>query len=135
MTTYQAGAVGPMPKALKFAIGGIVVQALINGFAGVLFYALASDEASHGNDDGTGLIQLVALVSIAVAVLLVVCAVLTPRRYGWVRAVVITVEVVSVISSAVALFSGAVAAVGGIAIALAIIKAYASGESGAWFTR
>ncbi|MFJ1704480.1 hypothetical protein [Kitasatospora sp. NPDC088346] len=135
MTSYQAAAVGPMPRALKFAIGGIAFQALINVFAGVVLYAYASDEADHGNDDGTGVLQLIGVVTIAVAVLLVVCAALTPRRYGWVRAVVIMVEAVSVLSSAVALFSGAFAAVGGIVLALVIIKTYASGESGSWFTR
>ncbi|MEV4615048.1 hypothetical protein AB0K43_20985 [Kitasatospora sp. NPDC049258] len=134
MTTYQAGA-GPMPKALKFAIGGLVFQALVTAFAGVLLYALAADEASHGNDDGTVGVQLIALVSIAIAVLLVVCAVLTPRRLGWVRVTVIVVESVSVLSSVIALFSGTVAAVGGIAIAAVIIRTYASSESGAFFTR
>ncbi|MER8185720.1 hypothetical protein [Kitasatospora sp. NPDC094015] len=132
MTSYQAGA-GPMPRALKFAIGGLVFQALVTAFAGVLLFALAADDASHGNDD-TVAVQAIALVAIAVAVLLAVCAVLTPRRLGWVRVTVIVVESLSVVSSVIALFSGAVAAVGGIAIAGVIIAAYASADSGAFFT-
>jgi len=134
MTINQFDAGAAMPRSLKFAVGGLVFQALMNGLLGVLLIGLASSEADHGRDEGTGLLQFVGVVSVVLAVVLAVCAVLVGRRFGWVRVTVITIEGVSIASAVLALFNGSVPGVLGIVIAAGIIRSFVSPEGRAWFS-
>ncbi|WP_354639369.1 hypothetical protein [Kitasatospora camelliae] len=122
-----------MPKSVKFAVGGVVFQAVMNALVGFLLMALASDEADHGGD-GAGFLQFIGLLSVAISLLLAVCAALSGKRLGWVRTTVVVIEVVSIASSVFALFSGSIPSVLGILIAGAIIRAFVSAEGKAWFS-
>ncbi|MFD9127908.1 hypothetical protein [Kitasatospora sp. NPDC059571] len=130
MTTARTA--GPLPKPLRTAIVLLALQAAFNVLGGALLLMLASDEADHGGDSA-GLLALFGWVSLVIALLLAVSAAATPRGAAWVRTTVIAVEVLAVLGSAVSLFSGAFTAVAGIAIAVFIIRAYASADAKRWF--
>ncbi|MFD3779422.1 hypothetical protein [Streptomyces sp. NPDC058612] len=95
-----------------------------------------ADQVDHGQEEGTGLLRALALVSLAVAGVLIVSGFLTLGRYAWERPVMITVEVLVVLSGLVTLFSGGgMTSVPGIALAVKVIAAFASADGRAWFDR
>ncbi|MCY0943325.1 hypothetical protein [Streptomyces antarcticus] len=68
--------------------------------------------------------------------MLIVSGILALHRYARVRPVVITVEVLVVWSGLVTLFSGGgLTSAPGIALAVAVIAAFASADGRAWFDR
>ncbi|MFD3809021.1 hypothetical protein ACFWTC_36970 [Streptomyces sp. NPDC058619] len=125
-----------MPGRIKFAVAGVWLQGLLNAAGAVLILSLVADQVDHGQEEGTGLLRALALVSLAVAGVLIVSGFLTLGRYAWVRPVVITVEVLVVLSGLVTLFSGGgLTSVPGIALAVAVIAVFASEDGRAWFDR
>ncbi|GAA4888975.1 hypothetical protein ACFPM3_18870 [Streptomyces coeruleoprunus] len=124
----------PMPSKLKAALVGVWLQGVLNLAGGVLLLALVNDEVQHGRDEGLGFVRLMAFLSFVVAVALIACALLTPRRAGWVRPTVITLEVITVVSALFTLFSGgAASALVGLALAIGVLSAFASAEGKRWF--
>ncbi|GAA4843629.1 hypothetical protein [Kitasatospora terrestris] len=126
MTVHQYG--GPMPRPLKFAIGGLVFQVLANGLVGLLLLGL-----SDGDDD-SGVLGAIGGITLFLALVLAICAALVPRRLRWVRVTVTVIEGLAVLNGIVALFSGSVPGLLGIVLAIAILRAFNSPEGKAWFT-
>lgn len=126
-----------MPGRLKLVLGILIFQILANAFVGFLVLEDLSDRASHGQSvSGAGLAYFAGYLSVAVAVLLVVCVVLTFRRMSWVRPAVITVQVVNIVSGVIALLSsGAIAAATGIFLAAAIIANMSRDDVRDWYVR
>ncbi|MDN3293060.1 hypothetical protein QWM81_03160 [Streptomyces ficellus] len=125
-----------MPGKLKVALVAVWLQGVLNAAGGVLLLAVVNDEAQHGRDDGLGLLRFLAVLSFLAAAALITCAVLTPRRTGWVRGTVIGLEIVTVVSVLITFFSGgAPSAIVGLALAAAVLTAFMSPEGKAWFAR
>jgi hypothetical protein len=125
-----------MPGRLVGVLVVLVIQMIGNGFLGWVLVDELNEDASHGMSmDGSGGFYFVGYLSIAVALVLLVCAVLTVRPRAWVRPVVIAVEAVSIISGLVDLVNGAVAALLGIVIAIVVIATLMSEEVVEWYQR
>jgi hypothetical protein len=83
--------------------------------------------------DGTGVLYFLGYLSVAVAVLLLVCVAFTARPRPWVRPVVITLEAVSIVSGLVNLVNGAVAGLLGITIAIVVITVMMNEDVVEWY--
>ncbi|MFD3940676.1 hypothetical protein ACFWSF_38405 [Streptomyces sp. NPDC058611] len=113
-----------------------MASGLLNAAGALLILSLVADQVDHGQEEGTGLLRALAMLALAVAGVLIVSGFLALGRYAWVRPVVITVEVLVVLSGLVTLFSGGgLTSVPGIALAVAVIGAFASADGRAWFDR
>ncbi|WP_406194332.1 hypothetical protein OH807_04955 [Kitasatospora sp. NBC_01560] len=118
-----------MPAAIRWAVAAVWLHAVLNGVAGLLLFALVSGD--YGSD--AGLVRFFAVLSLAIAVLLGGCAALAPRRARWTRTAVLAVEWLGVVSGLIQLFSGAFVALGGLAVSLLAIGAFASHRGRWWF--
>lgn len=111
-----------MPGRLKAVLAVLSFQVLANGYIGFVLVDAVAEEESHGaRVPNAGLYYFVGYLSIAIALLLLACVLLTGTRKRWIRITVICVEVVGVISGAITLFSGQVTAALGIALAITVI--------------
>lgn len=123
-----------MPGRLIGVLVVLVFQMLANGFIGWAVLDELNEDASHGMSmDGTGVLYFLGYLSVAVAVLLLVCVAFTVRPRPWVRPVVITIEAVSIISGLVNLVNGAVAGLVGITIAIVVIAVMMNEDVVEWY--
>ncbi|MER5431841.1 hypothetical protein [Streptomyces sp. NPDC002588] len=65
MTT--PGVKARMPRNVRPAMAGVWVQAVLNLAAGALLPAVVNDAADHGQDEGSGLLRFVAVLSLLIA--------------------------------------------------------------------
>jgi len=130
------GAPARMPMNVKFAMAGVWVQVLFNGFGGFFLLSEVNDRLDHGQEVAQlGLVRTLAYGSVVLAVVLASCAVLAPKRYGWVRTVVLVIEAFAVVSALAGLFStGTLSFVVGMGLAIAIASGL-TGEGRQWFDR
>ncbi|MET0132459.1 MAG: hypothetical protein ABW215_02590 [Kibdelosporangium sp.] len=114
-----------MPSRLKPVLLVMYLQVLTNAFAGVVIFDDVATTESHGaRVPYAGALYSIAIVSFLVALILLACAVLTTRRYAWIRPTVITIEVISVISNLIAVFQGGpLTSIVGIGLGIAMIVA------------
>lgn len=125
-----------MPGRLIGVLVVLVIQMLGNGFIGWVLIDELNEDASHGaTADNAGVLYFLGYLSLAVAVLLLVCFVCTVRPRPWARPVIITIEAVSIISGLVNLVNGAVAGLIGIVIAGVIIATLMNEDSVEWYRR
>ncbi|WP_199434189.1 hypothetical protein [Qaidamihabitans albus] len=120
-----------MPFSLKVSLGILAFQVLSNGAMGVLLLYFAAEDAEHGRSV-PGLQYVLAYVSVAVAVVLIGCAVLLGRRVPGARIVVAVLEVLTVISGLLAVVQGAVQGVVGIVLAVLVIAHLFRADVSAW---
>ncbi|PRX47003.1 hypothetical protein B0I33_106100 [Prauserella shujinwangii] len=109
-----------MPFALKASLGILAFQVLSNGAMGVLLLYFAAADAEHGRSV-PGLQYVLGYGSVAVAIVLIGCAVLLGRRVSGARIVVTVLEVLTVISGLLAVVQGAVQGAVGIVLAVLVI--------------
>ena len=112
----------------------LAVQILGNGFLGWVLIDELNDDAEHGASTAdAGVFYFLGYLSLAVAAVLLVCAVLTVRPRGWVRPVIIAIEGLAIISGLINLVNGAVAGLIGIVIAIVVIAVLMSEEVRDWY--
>lgn len=104
MTTPSVKA--QMPKSVRQALVGVWIQAVLNLVVGFLLVALVSDGADHGREDGAGLIRFLAVVSLVIAGVLLLCGVFAERRLKGIRVTVIVIEALGVLIGVVGVFQG-----------------------------
>jgi hypothetical protein len=125
-----------MPGRLIGVLVVLVVQILGNGFIGWAIIDELNDDAEHGASmDDAGVFYFLGYLSLVVAVVLLICAVLTVRPRVWARPVIITIEGIAIISGLINLVNGAVAGLIGIVIAIAVIAVLMSEEVLDWYQR
>lgn len=125
-----------IPGRLIGALVVLALQILSNGFLGWVLIDELNEDAEHGGTvDGAGLYYFVGYLSVVVAVVLLVCAVLTLRPQAWVRPVIITIEALAIISGVINLVNGAVLSLVGIAIAITVIAVMMSEDARDWYQR
>jgi hypothetical protein len=136
--TYESQSVEERPKGMptsvKWAIGGLWFQAVVNVLAALVLFLAAKDRTDHGQS-GAGLLRGFALLSLVVVVLLIVCAVKARSGTPWVWWLVLTLEAISLLSGLVTLTSGNMGAVVGIVIAVGIATRLFTLDSREWFGR
>ncbi|WP_234478056.1 hypothetical protein [Streptomyces sp. MBT65] len=134
MTT--PGVKAQMPKNVRLALVGVWVQAVLNVVAGFLLLAVVSDAVDHGQDEGTGLLRFVAVLSLLIAGVLLLCGVFARTRSNGIRVTVIVIEALSLLSSVVGLLEGGgVGVVPGIVLPLVVLRGAASAEARNWFDK
>jgi hypothetical protein len=126
-----------MPARLKTMLVVMYLQVFANGFGGIVLFDNVQTAQSHGaRVPYAGALYTVAFASFLVAAVLLACAVLTPRRFAWIRPAVIAVEVVSVVSGLIGLAQGGpVTGVVGIALGISMIVMLNREEIRDWFSR
>lgn len=125
-----------MPGRLIGVLVVLVIQAIGNGFLGWVLVDELNEDAGHGATvEGAGVFYFLGYLSIALAVVLLVCVVLTVRPRPWVRPVIITIEAFAIISSVINLVNGAVAGLIGIVLAAAIISVLLKEDVVDWYRR
>jgi hypothetical protein len=124
-----------MPGQLKIVLGVLIFQILANTFVGYVVFSEVQDAESHGQRvDGAGLAYFASILSFVVAVVLLLCVVMTFQRLSWVRPAVITVQAVNVLSGLLALLStGQITAITGIVLSIAVISVMAKDEVRDWY--
>jgi hypothetical protein len=125
-----------MPGRVKATLAILAFQILANGFIGYVILDAVSERESHGAKvPNAGFINFIGYVSFVIAVMLLVCAVLTSSRFAWIRPTVITIEVIGAISSVINLVSGQLTAVIGFVLAAGIINMLNRDEVRDWYNR
>ncbi|MEU5101858.1 hypothetical protein AB0H07_06140 [Streptomyces sp. NPDC021354] len=133
-----------MPGRVRFALGGVWGQAVVNFFAGGSLLSELDSRLAHGQHVAEpGLVRGLAYFSMAVAVLLAVVGVCARKRFGWVWTVIVLVEMLAVMSAMVGLYCvwmGLIAVsesalLIGLALPLAIGGALITGRGQEWFSR
>jgi hypothetical protein len=123
-----------MPGRLRGALVVLVFQVLANGFLGWLIIQGLNDDAAHGEtDSGAGLGYTIGYVSVALAVVLLVCVVGTFRPLNWVRPVIITIESIAIINGVVNVVNGQVSGLLGIVLAVVTIAILVNDEVRDWY--
>lgn len=124
-----------IPGKIKWAIAGLAFQTLGNGLGALVLLAEAQSRVDHGQD-GAGTLRMFGVISVVVAVLLAVCAVMAIRGAAWVWPLAIGLEVITVLSGLFALLSAGAPGAGiGILIGGGIIALLSAPESQLWFGR
>ncbi|MEU9078678.1 hypothetical protein [Kitasatospora sp. NPDC048538] len=113
-----------MPTSLKWVVAGVWLHAVLNGAGGIFLFVLIHGQ--HGN--GLVLVTFIGFLSIAIGVLLGICAALAPGGARWTRKTVLVIEWLTIITGVIQLLAGATIALVGIAIAGIIVLAYSSAE-------
>jgi hypothetical protein len=125
-----------MPKSVRLALVGAWVQAVLNLAAGFLLLALVNDAADHGQDEGAGLLRFLAVLSLLIAGVLLLCGVFAGKRSNGIRVTVIVIEALSLLTGVLGLFQGAgVSGLPSIVFALAVLRGFSSAEARNWFDR
>ncbi|MFC0432097.1 hypothetical protein [Kutzneria buriramensis] len=118
-----------MPGRLRGVLAVLVLQVLGNGFVGwVVVSSLSQDGGS-----GTGLDYLVGYLSLALAVLLVLCIACTVRPQPWVRPTVITIQALLILSGVVNLVAGSLTGFIGIGVGIAVIGMLNKSDVRNWY--
>ncbi|MFF0015344.1 hypothetical protein [Streptomyces sp. NPDC005374] len=134
MTTPSVKA--QMPKSVRLALVGVWVQAVLNLAAGALLLAVVNDAVDHGRDEAAGLLRFLAVLSLLVAGVLLLCGVFAGKRSNGIRVTVIVIEALSLLTGVVGLFQGAgVSGLPSIVFALAVLRGFNSAEARNWFDR
>lgn len=125
-----------MPARLKAMLVVMYLQVLANGFGGIVLFDDVQTAESHGaRVPYAGALYTVAFASFLVAAVLLACAVLTPRRFAWIRPTVIAIEAVSVISGLIGLVQGGPpTAVVGITLGVTMIVMLGREDVRDWFS-
>jgi hypothetical protein len=123
-----------MPVNVKAAVVGVWIQGVINGLGGFFILSKVNNRLDHGQDVD-GLMRPLAYVSIVLALVLITCAVLAPKRSGRVRNTVLVIEAFAALSGLIGLVVTAAPSFAvGIVLAIGIAAGF-SGEGGKWFER
>lgn len=132
MTT--PGVKAQMPKNVRLAVVGVWVQAVLNLAAGALLLVVVNDAVDHGQDEGSGLLRFVAVLSLLIAGALLLCGAFAGKRSNGIRVMVIVIEALSLLSGVLGLLQGGgVSVLPGIAFALAVLRGFSSVEARTWF--
>lgn len=108
----------PMPGRLVGVLVFVLVQAVFNGFIGILVASDIADAVSHGQElADPALAYAVEYISFAAAVLLVVSAIVLAMGIAWGRNVLVVLEALIIVNGLVTLVSGAPQGVIGIVLA------------------
>jgi hypothetical protein len=94
------------PRPLWIAIITLYFQTLTNAAVGVLLLYLADVEADHGREAPE--LSVVGYVSLLIAVLLLICAVLLTRGLSWARHPVVVIELLGILSGVISIVAGVV---------------------------
>ncbi|UUU19153.1 hypothetical protein [Streptomyces sp. DSM 40750] len=123
-----------MPKNVRLAVVGVWVQAVLNLAAGALLLVVVNDAVDHGQDEGSGLLRFVAVLSLLIAGALLLCGAFAGKRSNGIRVMVIVIEALSLLSGVLGLLQGGgVSVLPGIAFALAVLRGFSSVEARTWF--
>lgn len=122
-----------MPLGLKFVLGFVYVQVVINALFGVLIQVEISEAAEHGQELAHAtLVYFAEYLSFATAVALLVGAVVVTRGVEWGRIVLVIVEAIAIVSGVITLFNGSPQAVIGLVLAGLVIKTLLEDNVKAW---
>ncbi|MFC8430196.1 hypothetical protein [Streptomyces sp. NPDC057253] len=134
--TTTPGVRAQMPKNVKLALAGVWIQAVLNLAVGFLLLAVVNDAVDHGRDEGAGLLRFVAVVSLLVAGVLLLCGVFARTRSNGIRVTIIVIESLSLLSSVVGLLKGGGAGVvPGLLLPFLVLRGAASAEARNWFDK
>ncbi len=120
-----------MPLSLRIAVGILVFQTLANTAAGVLMLVFAAEDVEHGRTVPT-LTYVLAVASVIIGVVLLVCVVLLLGRNSAARPVVAAVEVFGMVNGLAGLLLGAPQSVVGLVLAFLVLFHVFRPESTAW---
>jgi hypothetical protein len=130
---------GSVPKVIRSTRMLMFAQAVLGTLAGAFVLVLLGAAVAEDDSDGLGLMVVLTVLSIVMAVVLLVCAIVLPRRPSWVRVTVIAIESITVLGGAVnvllGLSSGTVQplAVLPVVLGLLVIKPLLQQDVVAWF--
>lgn len=123
-----------MPGRLIGVLVVLALQILGNGFLGWVLIDELNEDAEHGSSmDGAGVFYFLGYLSLALAVMLLVCAVFTVRPKPWARSVILAIECIAIISSLINLVNGAVGGLLGIVIAAIVIGVLMTDDVRDWY--
>lgn len=123
-----------MPGRLIGVLVVLALQVLGNAFVGWALIDELNEDAEHGASmDGAGVFYFLGYLSLALAVMLLVCAVFTVKPKEWARSVILAIEAVAIISSLISLVNGAVGALLGIVIATVVIAVLMTDDVRDWY--
>ncbi|SDY39178.1 hypothetical protein SAMN05421504_105405 [Amycolatopsis xylanica] len=122
-----------MPRPLKNVRILLWFQAISNILAGFLVIMLALNALDHGDEDGA-LPLVIGIISLIIAVVLAVCAVMISGHAPWVRTTIMTLEGITLVAGVIGLVSGgAVTLLIGIGIAIGILFSLSNPAVKEWF--
>ncbi|MFI9383553.1 hypothetical protein [Kutzneria sp. NPDC052558] len=125
-----------MPRPLRVAVAILVLQSLGNGVLGLLIVDNLDRITRHGGAPSeAGLAYLAGYAGMAIALVLLVCVVFTLRPRVWVRPVVATVEVITIIGGLVTVFSGTVTGALAVLLAFTVIRVLMTDDVQAWYAQ
>jgi hypothetical protein len=123
-----------MPGRLIGVLVVLALQILGNGFLGFVLLEELSEDAEHGaNMEGSGVFYFLGYLSVAMAVMLLVCVVFTVRPKIWARSIILAIESIAIISGLINLVNGAVGALLGIVIAAVVIGVLLTDDVRDWY--
>ncbi|MFD8495312.1 hypothetical protein [Amycolatopsis sp. NPDC059657] len=122
-----------MPRPLKNVRILLWFQAISNILAGVLVTMVALNALDHGDEDAA-LPLVIGIISLIIAVVLAVCAVMISRHAPWVRTTIMTLEGITLVAGVIGLVSGgAITLLIGIGIAIGILFSLSNPAVKEWF--
>ncbi|MBB4688834.1 hypothetical protein [Amycolatopsis jiangsuensis] len=121
-----------MPGRLRAALAFVFVQALFNGFFGVLMQVEVSDRQDHGQDVD-GVLYFAEFVSYFFAVALVASAVIILLGYDWGRWPLLVLEGLAALNGVITLVSGGFTALVGLLLAALVISTLFHDTVRSWF--
>ncbi|WP_343239815.1 hypothetical protein [Streptomyces sp. SID12488] len=114
---------------------GVWIQGVLNLVVGFLSLALMNDAADHGQDEGSGMLRFLAVLTLVIAGALLLCGVFADKRSNGIRVTVIVIESLVLLSGVVGLFQSGVSVLPGIVLALVVLRGFSSAEARNWFDR
>jgi hypothetical protein len=123
-----------MPGVLWVVLVVLVLQAAVNGFAGLLLQDEIDDRLEHGQEvANSGLVHTLLYLSYTVAVVLLVCVVFLALRRPWARYPVYVIEGLAIVNGLIVLVAGGgLAGLVGMAIAGGLLVMLAQPAVGDW---
>lgn len=123
-----------MPGVLWVVLVVLVLQAVINAFAGYLLQDEIDSRLDHGQEvANSGLVYTLLYLSYTVAVVLLVCAVFLALRRSWARYPVYAIEALAIVNGLVVLVAGGgLAGLVGMVIAGGVLAMLARPAVGDW---
>lgn len=123
-----------MPGVLWVVLVVLVLQAVVNAFAGYLLQDEIDSRLDHGQEvANSGLVYTLLYLSYTVAVVLLVCAVFLALRRPWARYPVYVIEALAIINGLIVLVAGGgLAGLVGMVIAGGVLAMLARPSVGDW---
>lgn len=123
-----------MPGVLWVVLVVLVLQAVVNGFAGFLLQDEIDSRLEHGQEvANSGLVYTLLYLSYTIVVVLLICVVFLALRRSWARYPVYAIEALAIINGLIVLVAGGgIAGLVGMIIAGGVLVMLAQASVGDW---